>query len=126
MSSLHDRACELYFSLVGGTVDYGAEHSALHNHGRYGRTFSHGLYPMWSKENPLHFLGHSVVSLLPSFRYYPYAETYQGGPTLVKLQHLLANGQFGEEAHPDMVLSLNAGKRVFVKRIYAKLSCAAL
>lgn len=62
MSSLFDRACELYYSLVGGTVDYGDDHSSAHQHSRYGRTFSQGLYPVWSKERPLHFIGHSVAS----------------------------------------------------------------
>lgn len=32
-------ACELYAYLVGGTVDYGAYHSATNGHARYGRTF---------------------------------------------------------------------------------------
>ncbi|KDR75661.1 hypothetical protein GALMADRAFT_248263 [Galerina marginata CBS 339.88] len=91
VSSLHDRACELYYSLVGGRVDYGAEHCTSHQHSRYGRVFSTGLYPMWSKERPLHFFGHSV-----------------GGPTIIKLQHLIEQGHFGKEAHPDMVLSVNA------------------
>ncbi|KAF9481658.1 alpha/beta-hydrolase [Pholiota conissans] len=91
VSSLHDRACELYYSLAGGTVDYGKEHSSAHNHARYGRTFPVGLYPPWSKEHPLHFVGHSV-----------------GGPTVIKLQYLLQEGHFGKEGHPEMVLSLNA------------------
>lgn len=77
VSSLHDRACELYYSLIGGTgnfvllrtflsqysphlVDYGKEHSAAYGHSQYGRT-TQGLYPQWSSENPLHFLGHSIV-----------------------------------------------------------------
>ncbi|KAF8203011.1 alpha beta-hydrolase [Pholiota molesta] len=72
VSSLHDRACELYYSLAGGRVDYGAEHSSVHQHARYGRTFPIGLYPTWSKKQPLHFVGHSI-----------------GGPTVVKMQHLL-------------------------------------
>ncbi|KIK70757.1 hypothetical protein GYMLUDRAFT_291035 [Collybiopsis luxurians FD-317 M1] len=49
VSSLHDRACELYYSLVGGTVDYGEEHSILHSHSRFGRTHAQGLYPHWSR-----------------------------------------------------------------------------
>ncbi|KAF8973636.1 hypothetical protein BDZ97DRAFT_1776025 [Flammula alnicola] len=91
VSSLHDRACELYYSLVGGRVDYGVQHSLTHRHARYGRTFTKGLYPEWSKENPLHFVGHSI-----------------GGPTITKLQHLLHDSHFGEEGHPDMILSINA------------------
>ncbi|TFK30866.1 alpha/beta-hydrolase [Coprinopsis marcescibilis] len=60
-SSLHDRACELYYALRGGTVDYGFEHSETHNHARFGRTNSAGTYPEWSKDHPLHFLGHSII-----------------------------------------------------------------
>ncbi|KAF9270020.1 alpha/beta-hydrolase [Marasmius fiardii PR-910] len=90
VSSLHDRACELYYSLASGRVDYGEEHSKQHGHARYGRTCDEGLYPQWSQRYPLHFLGHSV-----------------GGPTILKLQHLLKSGHFGDHAHPDMILSVN-------------------
>ncbi|KAG5460147.1 MAG: hypothetical protein BJ554DRAFT_7840 [Olpidium bornovanus] len=38
VSSLHDRACELFYQITGGTVDYGELHSKIHGHGRYGRT----------------------------------------------------------------------------------------
>ncbi|KAK7463874.1 hypothetical protein VKT23_005809 [Stygiomarasmius scandens] len=91
VSSLHDRACELYYSLVGGIVDYGEEHSRIHCHARYGRTYTQGLYPNWSTDNPLHFLGHSV-----------------GGLTIVKLQYLLQNSHFGSGTHPDMIRSVNS------------------
>ncbi|PIL31817.1 hypothetical protein GSI_06521 [Ganoderma sinense ZZ0214-1] len=90
VSSLHDRACELFFSLVGGIVDYGAKHSHENGHARYGRTYTEGLYPEWSSECPLHFLGHSM-----------------GGPTVIKLQWLITNGFFGKQYHPDMILSIN-------------------
>ncbi|KAH9858051.1 alpha/beta-hydrolase [Lenzites betulinus] len=89
VSSLHDRACELFYSLVGGTVDYGSEHSRANSHGRYGRTYETGLYPEWSVDRPLHFLGHSI-----------------GGPTIVKLQWLLSTGFFGTAYSPDMIVSL--------------------
>ncbi|KAJ7675395.1 alpha/beta-hydrolase [Mycena rosella] len=91
VSSLHDRACELYYDLVGGTVDYGEEHSATHNHARYGRTITLGQYPEWSPGLPLHFLGHSI-----------------GGPTIIKLQDLIKQGHFGASAHPKMIFSVNA------------------
>ncbi|ESK98070.1 alpha beta-hydrolase domain-containing protein [Moniliophthora roreri MCA 2997] len=91
VSSLHDRACELYYSLVGGRVDYGEEHSNAHDHGRYGRIIPEGLYPEWSVANALHFLGHSI-----------------GGSTIIKLQHLIRTGHFGHHAHPGMVLSVNS------------------
>ena len=69
VSSLHDRACELYYSLAGGRVDYGAQHSSRHRHDRYGRTFPVGLYPQWSVKHPLHFLGHSVASRISDMQY---------------------------------------------------------
>ncbi|KAF5368457.1 hypothetical protein D9758_002331 [Tetrapyrgos nigripes] len=90
VSSLHDRACELYYSLVGGTVDYGEEHSRIHGHARYGRTYDEGLYPEWSIDNPLHFLGHSV-----------------GGLAIITLQSLFKQGYFGSSGHPDMIRSVN-------------------
>lgn len=39
LSGAWDRACELYAQLVGGTVDYGAAHSAAKGHDRYGITY---------------------------------------------------------------------------------------
>ncbi|KAK0246330.1 alpha/beta-hydrolase [Armillaria nabsnona] len=89
VSSLHDRACELYYQLIGGTVDYGEPHSKTHRHGRYGYKHHNGLYPQWSRDNPLHFFGHSM-----------------GGPTIIKLQYLLKQGYFGGRDHPDMILSI--------------------
>ncbi|KAI0778326.1 alpha/beta-hydrolase [Trametes elegans] len=90
VSSLHDRACELFYSLIGGTVDYGYEHSRENKHSRYGRTYDTGLYPEWSEDRPLHFLGHSM-----------------GGPTITKLQWLLSTGFFGKAFSPHMILSVN-------------------
>ena len=47
-------------------VNYGEEHSLEHGHTtQYGRMHTPGLYPEWSNENPLHFLGHSFVSTSP-------------------------------------------------------------
>ena len=34
LSSHHDRACELFYSLKGGVVDYGAEHACRCDHAR--------------------------------------------------------------------------------------------
>lgn len=90
VSSLHDRACELYYAVKGGQVDYGEEHARLHVHGRHGRSLLQGLYPEWSVANPLHLLGHSM-----------------GGATIVKLQDLLKHKYFGEGSHPDMILSIS-------------------
>ncbi|SNX84152.1 related to lipase [Melanopsichium pennsylvanicum] len=77
VSSIHDRACELFYALRGGTVDYGSEHAKLHGHSRWGRHYDEGLCPGWGKHMPAHFLGHSL-----------------GGPTILKLQQLLRQGFF--------------------------------
>ena len=34
-SSLHDRACEVFYQLVSGVVDYGANHSSHFRHKRF-------------------------------------------------------------------------------------------
>lgn len=92
VSSLHDRACEIFYALKGGKLNYGEEHAAEHGHAtRYGRTYMTGLYPEWSNERPLHFLGHSF-----------------GGPTITKLQWLLKAGFFGPEYGADMLLSVTS------------------
>lgn len=61
LSSLHDRSCEIFYQIKGGRVDYGEDHSQECGHLRFGKTYE-GLYPEWSEENPVHFLGHSLVS----------------------------------------------------------------
>ncbi|CAG8601547.1 alpha/beta-hydrolase [Rhizophagus irregularis] len=92
VSSLHDRAIEIFYQIKGGRVDYGEEHSKKYGHSRYGREYP-GLYPEWSASKPLHFLGHSL-----------------GGVTIWKLQQLLASDIFPNylNPHPDMILSLTA------------------
>ena len=47
VGSAWDRACELYAALAGGVVDYGATHSARHNHERYGADYGDPLFPDW-------------------------------------------------------------------------------
>ncbi|KAG8969531.1 hypothetical protein FRC03_001970, partial [Tulasnella sp. 419] len=91
VSSLHDRACELYYALKGGRVDYGEAHSSEAGHSRYGRLHEEGLYPEWSANNPIHFLGHSM-----------------GGPTILYLAWLIQQGHFGKSAHLDMILSVTS------------------
>ena len=62
VASNWDRACELYAYLVGGTVDYGAYHSATNGHARYGRTFP-GVLPELNNpdsELKVHLVGHSM------------------------------------------------------------------
>ncbi|GAC99517.1 lipase [Pseudozyma hubeiensis SY62] len=90
VSSLHDRACELFYALRGGTVDYGHTHSLTHGHSRYGRHYHSPLCPSWGSSSPdsaflpAHFLGHSL-----------------GGPTILKLQQLLRQGFF-DHALPNI------------------------
>lgn len=59
ISSAWDRACELYAQLTGTTVDYGAAHSAAHNHDRYGKTYAQPLFSGWGPEKRIHLFGHS-------------------------------------------------------------------
>lgn len=61
-SSNWDRACELYACIKGGTVDYGAAHSAKEGHARYGRTYETGLYPEWDADHPVDLIGYSMGS----------------------------------------------------------------
>jgi len=75
--SLHDRACEVFYELFGGTVDYGQEHSEFHKHERYGRKFKTGKLSMWDENNPITVIGHSL-----------------GGCTAWVLQNYLAQGMF--------------------------------
>lgn len=81
LSSNWDRAVELYYNIVGGTVDYGAVHAMRHGHNRYGESFP-GLYPKWNAANKVHFIGHSM-----------------GGPTPRFLIQLLENGDVQEKAY---------------------------
>ena len=50
VSSCHDRACELFYALKGGLVDFGAAHSAAHGHKRYGSRIERGVLPGWSAD----------------------------------------------------------------------------
>jgi hypothetical protein len=60
LTSVHDRARELFYYLKGGRVDYGAEHSEACGHARFGRTYERGHYPVWDEDHPVHFVGHSA------------------------------------------------------------------
>lgn len=75
--SLHDRACQIFYELYGGTIDYGKEHSEFHGHERYGRTFTRGKIVNWSADNPVVIIGHSL-----------------GGSTAWVLHNYLATGKF--------------------------------
>ncbi len=85
ISSVHDQACELFYQLKGGRVNYGREHSERFAHARYSRDYSgQGMYPRWDAERPLDFVAHSM-----------------GAPVVRKLQHLLATGFFSAEDGVD-------------------------
>jgi len=77
----HDRACEIFYQLVGGTVDYGEEHSRRHGHARLGRTYQ-PLHPAWGADRPIDLCGHSI-----------------GGMTARVLVHLLRQRAF--PSHPN-------------------------
>ncbi|CAM6088208.1 unnamed protein product [Calypogeia fissa] len=59
LTSVHDRAVELFYYLKGGTVDYGmrAQH---HGHLRFGRTYAQGHHREWDENHPIHVVGHST------------------------------------------------------------------
>lgn len=59
ISSNWDRACELYYQIKGGIVDYGEHHSAKYQHKRWGKTHK-GFYPEWSQDKPIVLIGHSM------------------------------------------------------------------
>lgn len=59
VSSIHDRVCQCFYELVGGTVNYGKEHSEFHGHNTLGTTFKVGKFPSWSADFPVHLVGHS-------------------------------------------------------------------
>ena len=61
-SSAWDRACELYAQLTGTKTDYGAAHSRMCGHDRYGMDFTGR--PLitdfqWDAEHPVNLVGHS-------------------------------------------------------------------
>lgn len=60
-NSAWDRACELYAQLTGTVVDYGAAHSAEHDHERYGYDYSDKalMGEAWDNESPINLVGHS-------------------------------------------------------------------
>ena len=83
LSSAWDRACELYAQLTGTVVDYGAAHSAAHNHDRYGYSYEGNatMGEPWNLKDKLNFVGHSF-----------------GGATVRLLVSLLAYGDADEIA----------------------------
>lgn len=93
LTSIHDRARELFYYLKGGQVDYGEEHSRLYGHSRFGKIYDHGNYPEWDEHHPVHFVGHSA-----------------GAQVVRVLQQMLADKAFlgFENTSEDWVLSLTS------------------
>ncbi|TMW58900.1 hypothetical protein Poli38472_007045 [Pythium oligandrum] len=89
LSSDHDRACEAFYQLYGGRVDYGEAHSREAGHARYGATFEHAMHPNWSAENPVHLLGHSF-----------------GATTAIELYQLICQDAFGVGSNYKWVKSI--------------------
>jgi len=81
ISSLHDQACELFYQLKGGRVNFGGAHSEKFGHARYARDYTgKALYPEWDENHPLDFVSHSM-----------------GAPVVRMLQYLLETGFFAAE-----------------------------
>ena len=73
VSSVRDRACECFYQLKGGTIDYELEDFELEaGHGRWGTT-EEGRFVAWGEDNPVILVGYSL-----------------GAPTARYLHHLLA------------------------------------
>ncbi|KAI5399368.1 Serine/threonine-protein phosphatase bsl1 [Lathyrus oleraceus] len=60
LTSIYDRARELFYYLKGGQVDYGEEHSKECGHSQFGRIYEQEHYSEWDEDHPLHFVGHSA------------------------------------------------------------------
>ncbi|XP_027362830.1 uncharacterized protein LOC113870436 [Abrus precatorius] len=60
LTSIYDRARELFYYLKGGQVDYEEEHSKACGHSQFGRIYQRGQYPKWDEDHPVHFVGHSA------------------------------------------------------------------
>ncbi|CAM8885806.1 unnamed protein product [Rhodiola kirilowii] len=92
LTSIYDRARELFYYLKGGQVDYGEEHSKACGHSQFGRVYGQGHYPEWDEYHPIHFVGHSA-----------------GAQVVRVLQQMLADKAFkGHDTNENWVLSITA------------------
>ncbi|RIA80142.1 hypothetical protein C1645_882332 [Glomus cerebriforme] len=85
LSSIHDRAVELYYQVKGGQVDYGLQHSYQFCHNQFGATYE-GFMPRWNPDNPIVLIGKGY-----------------GATTALYLQHLLSTNFFGQHTSGRMV-----------------------
>jgi triacylglycerol esterase/lipase EstA (alpha/beta hydrolase family) len=85
LSSIHDRAVELYYQIRGGQVDYGLQHSYQFCHNQFGATYE-GFMPRWNPDNPVVLIGKGY-----------------GATTALYLQHLLSTNFFGQHTSGRMV-----------------------
>ncbi|KAJ3669261.1 hypothetical protein LUZ60_011211 [Juncus effusus] len=93
LTSIHDRARELFYYLKGGRVDYGEEHSKTFGHSRFGKLYEKGHYEDWDENHPVHFVGHSA-----------------GAQVIRVLQQMLHDKEFEgyESTTEDWVLSVTS------------------
>ncbi|RZC53348.1 hypothetical protein C5167_012195 [Papaver somniferum] len=93
LTSIYDRARELFYYLKGGQVDYGEEHSKTYGHSQFGRDYEQGNYPEWDEDHPIHFVGHSA-----------------GAQVVRALQQMLADKAFKgyEDTSENWVLSISS------------------
>ncbi|KAL0795344.1 hypothetical protein Bca101_066721 [Brassica carinata] len=93
LTSVHDRARELFYYLKGGRVDYGEDHSKACGHSQFGRFYEKGEYQEWDEDHPIHFVGHSA-----------------GAQVVRVLQQMLADKMFSgyENTNENWVLSLTS------------------
>ncbi len=90
VASIHDRACELFYKLMGGRTNFGKSHAEEFGHEQFGPVKNAAQYPEWSADNPVHLVGHSM-----------------GAPTIRMLQKLLADNFFpGHKTNADWVHSI--------------------
>ncbi|CAN8313044.1 unnamed protein product [Cochlearia groenlandica] len=93
LTSVHDRARELFYYLKGGLVDYGEDHSKACGHSQFGRLYDKGEYQEWDEDHPIHFVCHSA-----------------GAQVVRLLQQMLAEKMFKgyENTNENWVLSLTS------------------
>ncbi|ETM03350.1 hypothetical protein L917_00412 [Phytophthora nicotianae] len=66
LTSNHDRACEAFYQLYGGQVDYGEQHSRDTGHERFGDTYNTSLHSRWNESNPIQLLYQAFPVLKPA------------------------------------------------------------